>query len=331
MALAASAGPLEGLAPATDALIVPGLSSGFSRRAAARCFRARALRPDHAWLRDRRVLRARLLHDAVQAVDALQLAKPRQPLAVAVDVGSRIPPTPPGVVRDSATLSRLRRSIAASWPPPEEVKPQCALHDVLRTNDVYHIKSSLNVIPYDEEHFRLARRPLRPQAVHKLVSAEAADMITHPYIWIVKDDGVLTLDDNGRDIRPYWDPLLKNNRKRVLSFLKIRCKLLDFHDALDDDLSIPTIPAFVRHPAEGQDLPDGFIVQPSDPLGDGWDEAPCGFSVDLADGFLPVHRSDCGLVLWPQLHDAGGRDLRGLRDVDRVRVGRVGGHLRAFR
>ncbi len=193
MALAASAVPLEGLAPATDALIVPGLSSGSSRRAAARCFRARAQRPDHAWPRDRRVLRARLLHDAVQAVDALQLAKPRQPLVVAVDVGSRIPPTPPGVVRDSATLSRLRRSIAASWPPPEEVKPQCALRELLRTNDVYNFKNLLTVIPYDEEYLRLARRPLRPQVIHKLVTREAADMIMHPYMWIVMDDDLLAM------------------------------------------------------------------------------------------------------------------------------------------
>jgi hypothetical protein len=94
---------------------------------------------------------------------------------VAVDVGSRIPPTPPGVVRDSATLSRLRRSIAASWPPPEEVKPQCALRELLRTNDVYNIKNSLTVIPYDEEHLRLARRPLRPQEIHNEKSASQSD------------------------------------------------------------------------------------------------------------------------------------------------------------
>ena len=83
------------------------------------------------------------------------------------------------------------------------MKPQCALRELLRTNDVYNFKNLLTVIPYDEEYLRLARRPLRPQEIHKLVTREAADMILHPYTWIVKDDDLLAQDvDNGRDIRP---------------------------------------------------------------------------------------------------------------------------------
>ncbi len=184
----------------TASSIVPGLSpqSLPSRRAAARRFHARALRPG-AWPRDRRHLSAMLLSDAVQAVDALQLARPRRPLAVDVDVGTRIPPPPNGVVRDSATLARLRRSIDAAMPPPDEVKPKSALRELLRTDDVYGIQKNLTVVPYVEEHLRIARRPLRPQDVATLVSPDAAEKIRDPYKWIVKDEASLVADcDSGK-------------------------------------------------------------------------------------------------------------------------------------
>ncbi len=288
-----------------------------------------------------------LLSDAVQAVDALQLARPRRPLVADVDVGTRIPPPPDGVVRDSATLARLRRSIDAAMPPPDEVKPKSALRELLRTDDVYGIQKNLTVVPYVEEHLRIARRPLRPQDVATLVSPDAAEKIRDPYKWIVKDEASLVADcDSGKPLKPYWDPVLRSSRKHMLGFLKIlhRSGLLTWRTrirsrvgcffVLKKDkisrrlvidarvtnachrrpprsaLAIPAalaelnfsdealhlgdplddadgVPGLIDDPVELDELPAGFGAQPSGSAdGDLEDpDDPCGFSIDLCDGF----------------------------------------------
>ncbi len=199
-------------------------------RAVAARFRRAAPRP-FFWDRAGRRLPALLLYDAVQATDALQRARPRRPLQVAVNPSTRIPPPAGDVVRDDDTLRRLRGGILRALPPEETVKPRSALAELLRSNDVYGLERGLNVAPFSEECFMLSRRPLTPQPVAQLCSSYAAPMIKHPYTWIVKTDTeLLEVSDSGDVPTPYWDPILKHSRGKRLAFYRIlhRSGLLAF-------------------------------------------------------------------------------------------------------
>ena len=233
---AGSAGRLARSTPdITGALAATSRRAGFSEASLATCHRADAPPVSggaprrFAWPRDPRALTAALLADAVQVVDALQLARPKQTLCVSACVEPCIPPPPPGVIRDSSTLLRLREPIVQSLPCPVEVKPRDALRDLLRTDDVYELGSGTTVLPFAEEHLKLASRPLGPKDIATLCSSSASAMISDPFRWIVKSEQEALADaDSSRDIRPYWDPLLRASRSHMLRFLMIlhRSKLL---------------------------------------------------------------------------------------------------------
>ena len=174
---------------------------------------------------------AALLADAVQATDALQSARPRRQLSVVAAPSKRIPPAAGDTVRDRDSVQRLRRGIFRAMPPEPSVKPELALQEMLRSEDVYGTERSLTVAPYDEAYFMLSKRPLVPQPVAQLCSPEARAKISAPETWIVRpDEEQLEVADSGIELKPYWDPLLKSSRKLRMSFFRVlhNSRLLGF-------------------------------------------------------------------------------------------------------
>jgi hypothetical protein len=156
----------------------------------------------------------------VDAVDALQQAAVGRLLGGAVNPSRELPHRAGDVVRDPRALRRLREGIRHYMPPRPGVKPSRALRDLVRTDDVYGVPDNLAVTPYQVEHLKLARRPLVPKGVVRLVSPQAREDILDVFKWVVKTDGELLEDaDSGNTIQPYWDRSLKHSRAAIISFL----------------------------------------------------------------------------------------------------------------
>ena len=153
---------------------------------------------------------------AWRAAAALVAAQPGRSLRATVD---QCDPFPAGVA--ALGLARFNAFVAESWPPPADFAPCAALHDLLKSDDTYHLERRLALEPYDETKLQLVKCPMRPKEVSTVVSEEFSKFILDPDRWIVEPDHeIVKQSDSGVPLRPYWDPVLKHSARKRLLFLR---------------------------------------------------------------------------------------------------------------
>ena len=122
----------------------------------------------------------------------------------------------------SGERRRLRRGIDLQWPPPPEVEPCKALTSVLRTDDVYDLHRGTPLGEWHPDRLKLSRRPLNPKPISDFVDEEARQHIEQWQRYIVRSDTEMReLADSGAPLRPYWDPVLRDDPAAKIHFLRI--------------------------------------------------------------------------------------------------------------
>ncbi|CAK0888003.1 unnamed protein product, partial [Prorocentrum cordatum] len=118
-------------------------------------------------------------------------------------------------------ISRVSRRIESYGERPD-ILPATACADLIKSHDLYS-GQPMNLKPYDPSLLKVLHRDRRPQELRGCLGTEGRRYLDHADELIFRTEAeldVLQESELIQPITPYWDPILKNNRRARIDFIK---------------------------------------------------------------------------------------------------------------